>query len=496
MVLEQKKVVGGCVVTEEAAPGWWINTYSFEHYAIQNTPIISDLSLEEFGLHYYTVDPAVFCPFLDGRYMLLYRELQNTLKHIETLSKQDARVYEKFHEKWARVGRAIGAGALQGPTSLESILCKSGLFARKEEVDEILQESKLPAASILSENFETDYVPALIAFLGPAAIGLSPAAPNTGWLCAWHIGAERLARPQGGSGELTRALAASARANGATILEGESVSEIVVKNGKAVGVKTSSGKEFDSEVVVSNADPKQTLLKLARGATSLSSGDYRRVRDIKVTPGFAFKADYLLSELPNYSCKTWVKKGEANECHKAATFIAPSVDSLSDAYSEFSNERNPEIPGLMVALHSSMDRTLVPPGKQGLVLETRFTPYKLYGLSWSESDREKESARLLSIYSRYCPGVDELVEDSRAKCPQDMEADVMVPRGNFVHADMVFDQMFASRPVQGLLNGYEVAPISNLFLCGAGTFPGGGVSGIPGRNAAIQIIEKLQRTTS
>lgn len=495
VVLEQKKVVGGCVVTEEVSPGWRINTYSFEHYVIQNTPIISDLSLEKFGLRYYSVDPAVFCPFPDQRYMLLYRELKNTLKHIETFSKKDSHAYEKFHAKWSRIGGALSKGALQGPSSFESMLSSSGLFHSKDEINEILQESKLPASNILSENFETQYVSVPVAFLGPAAVGLSPSAPNTGWLCAWHIGAEQLARPQGGSGQLTIALREAAKASGATILENEKVTEITVRSGKAIGVKTASGKNFDSDIVVSNADPKQTLLDLVGGLQSLSSEDYQRTSSIRVTPGFTFKADYLLSELPDYLCKPLEKNRKANECHRAATFIAPTVESISKAYSEFSNGNNPRTPGLMVAIHSSTDPTLVPSGKQSLVLETRFTPYKVRGLSWTESDIQNESERLLSIYSGYCPGVEELVEDSRAMCPRDMETDVMIPDGNFMHVDMNFEQMFEHRPSSRLLNGYEVNSVENLFLCGAGTFPGGGVSGIPGRNAAMQIMAKLSKTS-
>lgn len=495
-VLEQKGAVGGCVVTEEISPGWKINTYSFEHYVIQNTPIISDLGLENFGLRYYPVDPAVFCPFPDGKYMLLYREFAKTIKHVETLSKKDAKSYERFRAKWARVGAAIGKGTLEGPASFDSILSNSGLFPKKDELNEIIQESKLPAANILSENFETEYIPALVAFLGPAAVGLSPAAAMTGWLCAWHLGAERLARPVGGSGQLSMALAASAKAHGATILSGERVSDIVVQNGKVAGVRTASGKVIESTVVISNADPKQTLLRLARAMTFLSTDECRLIESIRVTPGFTFKADYLLSDLPEYFCRPFERNRRVNESHTAATFIAPSVEALSSAHKEFSNGRNPRQPGLMVAIHSSTDRSLVPEGKQGLALETRFTPYKLYGLSWMDSDREAETERLLSIYSQFCPGVEDLVEESTAKCPQDMESDVMVPQGNFMHVDMLFEQMFDNRPASGLLNGYEVRSIPNLFLCGAGTFPGGGVSGIPGRNAALQVLRQMNGNTS
>src|SRR4029077_8626696 len=182
-VLEQKSIVGGCVVTEEVVPGWRVNTYSFEHYVIQNTPIISELSLQDYGLNYYSVDPAVFFPFPDEKYLLLYRDLDKTLKHLEGLSKKDSRAYEKFHQKWAKVSQALALGAFSGPASYAKILADSKLFKNDTEIAEILEESKLPASKILSETFETDYMSALVSFLGPAAIGLSPSAPNTGWLC-------------------------------------------------------------------------------------------------------------------------------------------------------------------------------------------------------------------------------------------------------------------------------------------------------------------------
>src|SRR5579872_2204306 len=201
-VLEQKSIVGGCVVTEEALPGWKVNTYSFEHYVIQNTPIISELALQNYGLRYYSVDPAVFCPFPDNNYLLLYRDLNKTLKHLEGLSKKDSKAYEKFHQKWAKVSQALALGAFAGPAPFGKMLADSKLFKDEAEIAEIQEESRLPAAKILSETFETDYMQVLIAFLGPAAIGLSPSASNTGWLCAWHIGAEKLARPFGGSGTL------------------------------------------------------------------------------------------------------------------------------------------------------------------------------------------------------------------------------------------------------------------------------------------------------
>lgn len=486
-IIEHKHVVGGCVVTEQVSKGWNINTYSFEHYVIQNTPIVSDLSLSKFGLRYYPIEPTIFSPFRDGKKMFFHRNLAKTLDRISEFSKHDSKSYERFHAKWSRVSKAIGRAALQKPAPLEHIL--KSQYSPSEQKD-LIDEMKLPAAKILAETFETEYVSSPIAFLGPAAVGQDPSASGTGWLLCWHIGAENLGRPLGGSGQLTRALETAAKSYGAVIMCNETVSEIQVSKGRASKVRTASGKAFEAKTIVSNADPKQTLLKLV-SPDALPKSERKKIKAIKVSEGLTFKADYLLKELPRYSCMGKAKS--PNESQKAATFIADSVSSISRAFKEYSKGKSPREPALMVALHSSIDHSLVPRGRHGLVLETRYTPYELSGEEWTVESTEEEATRLLSLFSDYCPGVERLVEKFVAMSPPMMESDVMIPRGNFMHADMTLDQMFDLRPAKGLLDGYQVVSIPGLYLCGAGTHPGGAVSGIPGRNAAMQILERMQK---
>jgi phytoene dehydrogenase-like protein len=319
-VVENKKIVGGCVVTEEVSPGWRINTYGLEHYVIQNTPIVSDLSLPRYGLEYYSLEPTVFSPFKNQKHMLFHRKLEKTVSHISGLSQKDARSYEKFHAKWSRVQRAIGMAALSGPVSLEESLCRSPEISRIE-VGDIVQDAMLPASTLLAENFETDYVASPIAFLGPAAVGQSPAAEGTGWLLAWHIGAEKVARPKGGSGALTVALARMIEANRGTIVTGERVSRITVAEGRVTGVEMAGGRTLSSRFVSSGADPKQTLLELLEDTGALGTSEKRKVRGIKVSAGFTFKADYLLGGLPRYASTRSIRAAGA------ATFIAESVAS-------------------------------------------------------------------------------------------------------------------------------------------------------------------------
>jgi phytoene dehydrogenase-like protein len=483
-VVEQKGIVGGCVVTEEVAPGWKINTYGMEHYVIQSGPIISDLKLSRYGLRYYALEPTVFAPFKDGNYMLFHRNLDKTLSHIYGLSGRDARAYEKFHGRWFRVMQAIGIAAMSGPMSIEAAV-KRHSNLDQDAIDEVLREAALPASKILAETFETDYVASPVAFLGPAAVGQSPSAPGTGWLVAWHIGAERVARAYGGSGALTQALARMIEANGGTIITDEKVVRILVRDGRAYGVETANGRTLLARVVASNADPKQTLITLMDEGDPLGTSQRRKVGRIKVSSGLTFKADYLLKEAPKYTCM------RSRSTAGAATFIAPSVASLSKAYEEFERGRNPKEPGLMVAIHSITDPSLVPQGKEGLLLETRFSPYRIEGSMWTEERAKDEAFRLLQIFEQYAPGVSNLVERVRPITPPEMERDVMIPRGNFMHADMCSGQIFEDRPTAGILDGYRVRSIEGLYLCGSGAFPGGGISGAPGRNAARQIASDL-----
>jgi len=170
IVLERRHIVGGCVVSEELFPGYTINVYGFEHYLIHLTPIISDLELARFGLEYYSVDPVMFSPFPDGKYMLFYRDLKKTVKFIEKFSSHDAKAYEEFAGYWSEVNQLLGAASLAPPVSLSTLVS----MMSGPEAEEVIRSILLSVRQLLDETFETEYVKAPIAFLGPAAVGVSP----------------------------------------------------------------------------------------------------------------------------------------------------------------------------------------------------------------------------------------------------------------------------------------------------------------------------------
>ncbi|MDG6994530.1 MAG: NAD(P)/FAD-dependent oxidoreductase [Nitrososphaerota archaeon] len=481
LVLEKSHVAGGCVRTEELFPGFKVNVYSFEQYLIHSTSIIEDLELATFGLRYYSVDPTIFSPFKDGKFMLFYKDLDRTVKHIERFSSHDAKAYRELVEEFEPLNDLLGGMSQSPPISILDL----AISLKGTESERLFQVLFSSAKEILEEQFETEYVKVPMAFLGPAAIGLAPSQKGTGWTVGWHLLGRKLARPYGGTGQLISALVKMLEYHSSEVLLNSEVKNITIKNGKASGVELKDGRKFESKIVVAACDPKQTLLKLV-GEEHLDSELVSGVKRIKVANGIAMKADYILEGLPIYSCNP--TKG-VSECHKAATYISESVDSLEKAYDEYKYGCNPKVPALMVALHTAGDSSLAPSGKHILSLETRYTPYELAdGSSWDEI-KDEVADNLLEIYSEYCPNVRKLVSKRYVASPVDWERDLNLPRGNFLHADMSIDQLFSLRPAIGL-SKYKT-PIGGLYITGAGTHPGGGVSGAAGYNAAQAILQEM-----
>ncbi len=481
LVLEKSNIAGGCVRTSDLIPGFKFNVYSLEQYLIRATPIIEELGLAAYGLRYYEIDPTIFAPFKDGKYMVFYKNVEKTISHIQNFSKHDATAYRKFVDDFEPLSELLGSMGLAAPMSMFDLATE----LRGTESDKLFQILFTSAKEILDETFETEYVKVPIAFLGPAAIGLQPSQKGTGWTVAWHLSARKLSRPYGGSGALIDALVRMLQSHGCVIQLNSEVEQIQIAKGKVAGVKLKDGRIIESKIVLSACDPKQTFLKLV-GEEHLDSSFVADVQKIKIANGIAMKADFALNGLPKYSCNP---TDEVNECHCAAGFISPSLESLERAYDEYKYGVNPKEPGLMVALPSSVDQSLAPNGKHVLSLETRYTPYKLVNnQNWDEIKGEVAD-QLLDIYSEYAPNVKKLVLKKYSASPVDWERELALPSGNFFHADMSLDQMFNLRPTAGL-SGYKT-PIMNLYITGAGTHPGGGVSGLPGYNASRAVLHDL-----
>lgn len=295
-----------------------------------------------------------------------------------------------------------------------------------------------------------------------------------------------MSRPKGGSGKLTQALASCLRSLGGTILLNASVKRVIVNKNAVNGVELEDGNRIESRMVVSNVDPKTTLLKMV-GEEYLDQETRRKVQRIHVANGIGMKADFALDELPNYTCLPGKNIGP---CHTAAVYVAPSVDYIDKAFAEYAAGYPPEEPALMVATHTATDPSLAPPSKHTLVLETRYTPYELStNEDWDEI-KEREAQKLVDLFSTYAPNIRSAIAATYVESPLDWERNVGMPKGNFLQCDMTLDQMFSFRPFIGG-GGYRM-PIKGLYLCGSGTHPGGGISGAPGYNAAKTILADIE----
>jgi phytoene dehydrogenase-like protein len=288
---------------------------------------------------------------------------------------------------------------------------------------------------------------------------------------------------KGGPGALTRALADAAREAGATIRVDAPVEQIIVRDSRAAGVRLTDGSEIPAQAVVSSADPHRTFLDLL-DPMELDPGFLQRVRHYRM-PGTVAKVNLTLNALPQFI-------GVANPADlHGRLHIGPSIDYLEKAfdaskYGEISAE-----PYLDVTIPSLLDPSLCPAGRHVMSVFVQFAPYTLAGGAGWRQNRDALEAAVIATLERYAPGIRNVIEDRQVLTPIDLEQTYGLTGGHVFHGEPSLDQLFMMRPVLGWAR-YRT-PVDGLFLCGAGTHPGGGITGAPGRNAAREIVKALKR---
>jgi phytoene dehydrogenase-like protein len=285
----------------------------------------------------------------------------------------------------------------------------------------------------------------------------------------------------GGMGAVTQALASAAKAAGAEIRTGAEVSEIRVQNGAATGVLLSTGEEIQARAIISNADPKRTLLKLT-DPTHLSPDFVQKLQHYRGN-GTVAKVNLALSGLPNF---TALKNADALE---GRIHIGNEIDYLERAFDESKYGNFSRQPYLEVVIPSLSDPTLVPEGKHVISIYMQYAPYKLKG-SWEEQ-RETLGQTVVQTLTQYAPNLPELILAQQIITPLDLEQKYALTGGQIFHGDLALDQFFTMRPLLDWAR-YRT-PIQNLFLCGSGTHPGAGLTGGSGMNAAREILKELKK---
>jgi len=480
LVLERRPFVGGAVATEELFPGYRLSSCSYICHLLQ-PKIIDDFELRQHGFEVYQLEPARFQPYPDGRSLFLWDSVEQSQESIAKFSAHDADAFPKWQKFWQRAAGLIYPYFLTSPPTLSELAAKVRGTADELLLDRLLTTSM---KDLVTEFFDDAAIQG--AFIQAQDVG-DPAAPGSVW-CYTHIKCDMFSRPadvgivKGGMGTITQALAASIESLGVKIQTNASVERVLIENGQAIGVRLEGGGEISSRIVVSNGDPKQTLLKLV-GEEDLPSEFFRRTTRLKTNTAY-LKFHAALKRLPDFSRSV----AEDVEPRSLANIkICPSIEYFEKSWHDARQGRPANEPVLEIQIPSVYDLTLSSAGQHVMSIWALYAPVRLAEGTW-ESRREEVGEKLIDVVSRYAPDIRDCIVDWSLFTPIDLQKRVALTDGNIRHLDMVPDQFLANRPLQGW-SDYGT-PIEGLYLCGAGTHPGGEVSGAPGHNAAHNILSQ------
>jgi phytoene dehydrogenase-like protein len=484
LVLERRFIVGGACVTEEIRSGFRISTASYA-VGLLRPEVIKDLSLKDFGLELLFFDPIRFAPFPDGKYMFVYHDVSKMKKEIARFSAHDSEAYDDYFAFWQRYRTLVEPLLLKPDVSFDEV---ASAF-RKPEDQDIFRAIMFGTLRELADRFfESEYVKATLCAQGVVGTYAGPDTPGTAYVLAHHLVCQLddhkdvWGYAKGGMGGITGALRRAAEHFGAKIRTNCEVEEIIVRDGHVVGVKLRSGERIASRIVMSNADPKRTFLKLLDPGL-MDHAFVRRIRNLK-TEGTVVKVNCAINELPDFKAYP----GKSSGPQHPRSFVCPSFDYLERAWVDCRRGRPSEKPYMIIGVQSAIDSTLAPPGKHVLSIFAQYAPYHLSAGSWGD-EREKVGDNVINALGEYAPNVPSSILSRQILAPPDLEERFSLTDGNIFHIEITPDQMFSFRPVPGFSDCRT--PIKELYLCGSGTHGGGGVSGIPGYNAARIVLRDL-----
>jgi len=496
LVLERRPQVGGAAITDELHPGFRCSTLA--HTAGPIRPdIVRDMQLEKHGLRLITPDTCVTALSPDGRALSLYQDENKSTQQIAAFSQKDAAKYLEFEKSLGKISKVITEALATTPPDIDHpsggdlwSMLKTGRALRnlgKRDMYRVLRWGPMAVADLVAEYFETELLRAVIAargifgtFLGPWSAGSSLQLLIRAAGDSHPAGSAFFAA--GGMGELTQAMASAAKAAGVEIRTSAEVIEIRVKDGAATGVLLSTGEEIHAKAVISNADPKRTLLKLT-DPTHLSPDFVQKLQHYRGN-GTVAKVNLALSGLPAFTAL----KNSDESALKGRIHIGPEIDYLERAFDESKYGNFSRQPYLEVAIPSLTDPTLAPPGKHVMSIYMQYAPYKLKG-DW-EDQRKALGQTVVQTLAQHAPNLPELILTHQIITPLDLEEVYGLTGGQIFHGDLALDQFFTMRPLLDWARNRT--PIENLYLCGSGTHPGAGLTGGSGANAAREIVKHLK----
>jgi phytoene dehydrogenase-like protein len=492
LVLERRERVGGAAVTEEVFPGFRFSVYSYV-VSLLRPEIIRELELPRHGLHILPLE-STLTPLPDGNYLAQWNDHDQNRRELARHSPRDAEAYDEFGRLMHRMARAVKPFLgmvppdpaslrprdLAGLARLSSHLRGLG-SAQLRALHKLLTMS---SADYLDEWFETEALKATKSASGIIGTMLGPRSPGTAYVLLHHYMGEidgvfrAWGFARGGNGTVSAAIAAAAQAAGAEIRTQAPVARVRVANGRATGVVLESGEEIEAALVVSNADPRRTFLDLV-GREHLPADFTASIERFRFR-GASAKVNLALAGLPDFTCLPG-----AGPHLRGAISISPSVEYLERAYDEAKYGEFSRRPYMDVIIPSMIDPGMAPPGRHVMSIFAQYAPYRLSG-GWTDARREAFGDAVVDTLAQYAPNLKSVILHRQVLTPADIEATVGLTEGSIFQGELTLSQMFFLRPAPAWAQ--YGTPIRGLYQCGAGTHPGGGVMGAPGRNAAAAIL--------
>ena len=498
LVLEKRDLVGGAAATEEPWPGYRVSSASYV-VSLMPPQVVRELDLKRFGYEVSIITPDYFVPFPDGTSLTLWGDVERDAANIARFNERDAAAYVAFDRYFDRVARLLKDLLFVVPPNmnlrdLPKWAATAGRFRKwsGRDLHETVRLFTMSAADFLDEWFEDERVKGALATQAIIGAWCGPMTPGSAYVLMHHwIGevdghAGAWGWVKGGMGGISQAMARAAEAAGAEIRTSAEVDRVAINaSGRAVGVALADGSLVRAQRIVSCAHPVTTYLSLV-GEERLPGDVVRDVKRYRTRSG-SVKLNVALSELPAFP--SWDQQGDL---HKGLVAVSPSVEYLERAWDDAKYGRMSEHPYVEVVFPTAHEpEGLAPKGKHLMLAFSQYGPYELADGSWDDGGRDEYAARVLKALGGFAPTLESSVEHLEVLTPKDIEDRFGLIGGNIMQGELTPDQLFSFRPIPG--HGDYRTPVAGMYLCGSGTHPGGGVMGVPGRNAASVILRDHKR---
>jgi phytoene dehydrogenase-like protein len=499
-VFERRGIVGGAAVTEEFHPGFRNSTASYT-VSLLHPKVIRDLRLAEHGLEILERPVANFLPLSDRSYLKVGNGLAATQAEVARFSRRDADALPGYYAMLDRVADVLRSLLLETPPNpgggMPELLraWKTGRQLKQLRLNErrdLLDLFTKSAGEVLDRWFESDPIKAAFGFDAVVGNFASPYAPNSAYVLLHHVIGEvngkrgTWGHARGGMGAITQAMAAEARKRGVAIFTGAAVARVMARDGAATGIALADGTEIAAKSVIANVNPK--LLYLQMVEPSALDPDFRRRIESYRCASATFRMNVALDAPPSFECLA----GDGPHL-RSGIIVAPSLAYMERAYFDARLGGWSRAPIVELLIPSLVDDSLAPAGKHVASLFCQHAnPQLPDGRSW-DAAKEEVADLMLDTVARYAPNFRAGVIVRKVLSPLDLERDFGLIGGDIFHGQLALDQLFSARPVLG--HGNYRGPLRGLYMCGAGTHPGGGVSGVPGHNAAREILRDARRVS-